>query len=159
MASASSAVMTSGRVLASSARLRRCSTSARARGLVKTRSGSRKLNGSLLPWLPPSSWATSVMVTSAPAHGWSVRSLIVWPTPLRVRACGRTSAKLGGPNSGCAGIVLARKGRFRLGHAVIVFEAVRQQQRAAVLLLGIFGQRDGRRLVGDGVERPNEFVA
>ena len=37
--------------------------------LEKTRSGRRKLNGSLLPSLPPSSWAISVITTSAPAHG------------------------------------------------------------------------------------------
>ena len=54
---------------------------------------------------------------------------------------------------------LAREGRLRFGHAVIVFELVGQQQRAAVLLLGILGQRDGRRLVGNGVERPDQIVA
>ena len=53
--------------LASSARMRRCSISARASGLVNSRSGSRMLNGSLRPSLPASSLAVSVSVTSAPA--------------------------------------------------------------------------------------------
>ena len=65
--SASSAVKTSEFLLASSARMRRCSISARASGLVNSRSGRRMLNGSLLPSLPASSLAVSVSVTSAPA--------------------------------------------------------------------------------------------
>ena len=56
-------------------------------------------------------------------------------------------------------IALAGKRRLRLGHPVIVFEPVGQQQRAAALLLGILGQLDGRRLVGDDVERPGQIVA
>jgi hypothetical protein len=56
-------------------------------------------------------------------------------------------------------IVLAGKRRLRLGHPVIVFEPVGQQQRAAALLLGILGQFDGRRLVGDDIERPGQIVA
>ena len=63
--------------------------------------GRRKANGSLLPSLPPSSRAVSVMTTSAPAQGWSVTSLMVCATPFLVRACGRTSEKSGGPYSGC----------------------------------------------------------
>ena len=59
----------------------------------------------------------------------------------------------------CRNIVLARKSRLRLGHPVIVLEPVGQQQRAAALLLGILGERDGRRLVGNGVERPGQVVA
>ena len=47
--SASTAVMTCERTRASSARLRRCSTSAFASGLVNARSGRWKANGSLLP--------------------------------------------------------------------------------------------------------------
>ena len=56
-------------------------------------------------------------------------------------------------------IVLAGKGRPRLAHSVIVLQTVGQKQRAAVLLLGIFGKLDGRRLVGDGVERPGQILA
>ena len=56
-------------------------------------------------------------------------------------------------------LVLARKGRLRFGDPVIVLETIGQKQRAARLLLGIFGERDRRRLVGDGVERPNQLVA
>ena len=91
---------------------------------------------------------------------------MVCPTPFRVRACGRTSAKSGGPNSGCASpclvcrrLVLARERRLRFGDAVIVFEAVGQKQRAARLLLGILGERNRRRLVGNDVERPGQIVA
>jgi hypothetical protein len=39
------------------------------------------------------------MTVVAPAHGCSVKSLVVWPTPLRVRACGSDSAKSGASNS------------------------------------------------------------
>ena len=56
-------------------------------------------------------------------------------------------------------IILARKSRLRLGHPVIVLDPVGQQQRTAALLLGILGERDGRRLVGNGVERPGHVVA
>ena len=56
-------------------------------------------------------------------------------------------------------LVLAREGRVRLGHPVIVFDTVGQKQRAVVLRFGIFGQRNGRRLVGNGVERPDQIVA
>ena len=59
----------------------------------------------------------------------------------------------------CRRLVLAHKGRLRLGHPVIVFDAVGQKERAAPLLFGIFGERDGRRLVGDDVERPGQVVA
>ncbi len=58
-----------------------------------------------------------------------------------------------------AGSDFARECRLRFGHAVIVFEPVGQQQRAAILLLGILGERDRRRLVGNGVERPGQIVA
>ncbi len=95
---------------------------------------------------------------------------MVWPTPFLVRACGSTSAKSGGPKSGCGALpagapsfrrasAFRAKVASRLGHAVIVFELVGQQQRAAALLLGILGQRDGRRLVGNGVERPDQILA
>src|SRR5690349_13633258 len=56
-------------------------------------------------------------------------------------------------------ILLAGKGRTRLGHAVIVLKPVRQEQRAAALLLGVFDQRNGRRLVRYGVERPDQILA
>jgi hypothetical protein len=74
-----------------------------ASGLVNARSGRRKANGSLLPSLPPSSRAVSVMTTSAPAHGWSVTSLMVCATPLLVRACG------GGPRRHDAAARRARR--------------------------------------------------
>ena len=51
-------------------------------------------------------------------------------------------------------VILAGKRRLRLGYPIIVFEPVGQQQRAAALLLGVLGQFDGRRLVGDDLERP-----
>src|SRR5579872_3817579 len=47
----------------------------------------------------------------------------------------------------------------RGGDAVIVLEPVRQKQRAARLLLGILGERNGRRPVGNDVERPDQIVA
>ncbi len=53
-------------------------------------------------------------------------------------------------------LVLARKGRARLGDPIIVLEPVGQQERAARLLLGILGERDRRRLVGNDVERPGQ---
>ena len=58
----------------------------------------------------------------------------------------------------CRRLVLAGKGRVRLDRSVVVLDPVRQQQRAPVLLLGILGERDRRRLVGDGVERPVQIV-
>ena len=67
--SASSAISTFGFASASSARMRRCSISARASGLTNTRSGSLNSVGVLDPSLPASSRAVSVSVTSAPAHG------------------------------------------------------------------------------------------
>ena len=93
--SASSAVSTRACASASSASERRCSISARAIGLLNGRSGSRSSNGSLLPSLPASSRAISVIATSTPAQGCSVRSLVVCPTPLWVRACGSTRVKSG----------------------------------------------------------------
>jgi len=48
-----------------------------------------------------------VIATSTPAQGCSVRSLVVVPTPLRVRACGSGSVKLGASNSGRAGLSAA----------------------------------------------------
>ena len=42
----------------------------------------------------------------APAHGCSVRSLVVWPTPLRVRACGSASGKSGASKSERGGIAV-----------------------------------------------------
>ena len=64
---ASSATPIWPRWLASSARMRRCSISARGSGLVNSRSGRRVANGSLWPSLPASSLAVRVSVTSAPA--------------------------------------------------------------------------------------------
>ena len=93
--SASSAVSTSACASPSSARLRRCSISERATGLVNARSGSRKSIGSVVPSLPPSSRAISVIDTSAPAQGCSLMFLVVRPTPLRVRACGSDSVNSG----------------------------------------------------------------
>src|SRR3954471_11128815 len=134
--------------------MRRCSISARARGFVNSRSGSRMLKGSLVPSLPASSLAVSVSVTSAPAYGSSLRSLTVWPTPLRVRAFGSTSGNCGGSNSGRgSGLVallvlaflaflVAFLGRIRVaggelrarfGDAVIVLELVGHLQRSAGL--------------------------
>ena len=55
--------------------------------------------------------------------------------------------------------VLAGEGRVRFGRAVVVLDAVGQEHRAAVLLLRVLGQRDRRRLVGSGVERPGQVVA
>ena len=82
------------------------------------------------PRCRPRRGRSSVIVTSAPAQGWSVRSLMVWPTPFRVRACGSTSAKSGGAVermrlvAGGGLAFLAREGRLRFGHAVIVLELV-----------------------------------
>ena len=52
----------------------------------------RRANG---PRCRPRRGRPASCVTSTPAHGCSVRSLVVWPTPLRVRACGSTSGKFG----------------------------------------------------------------
>ena len=84
---------------------------------------------------------------------------MVWPTPLRVRACGSTSGMSGAPKSGaapCAGIVggFALERRARVDDAVIVFDLVTQLQRAADLRLRILGERDRGRAVGNGGERP-----
>ena len=89
MVSASSAVSTCGLASASSARLRRCSISARATGLVKGRSGSR-IRGLGRPSLPPSSARRRHRHVGA-GPGMLGEILAVWPTPLRVRACGSTS--------------------------------------------------------------------
>ena len=51
--------------------LRRCSTTARASGLVKRRSGSTSSMVSLRPVWPARSLATSVSCTFRPAQGWS----------------------------------------------------------------------------------------
>jgi hypothetical protein len=59
----------------------------------------------------------------------------------------------------CCRGVLAGKYRLRLGHPIIVLEAIGQEQRAARLLLGILGERDCRRIVGNGIERPGQIVA
>ena len=56
-------------------------------------------------------------------------------------------------------IVLACEGGARLGDPIIVFKPVGQKQRAARLLLGILGERDRRRLVGNDIERPGQIVA
>src|SRR5580704_18004838 len=66
--SASTTVMTCERTRASSARLRRCSTSAFASGLVNARSGRRKANGSLLPSLSPSLRAVVSCTGEISAH-------------------------------------------------------------------------------------------
>ena len=65
--------------LASSARRARCSTTARASGLLKLREGSVNSTGALRPSCLASSVATSVSLTLAPAHGCEVRSRMVWP--------------------------------------------------------------------------------
>src|SRR5262249_27800027 len=62
--SASSAVSTLAWASASSASIRRCSTSARAIGLENGRSGRRNSNASLWPSLPASSGAVKMMDTS-----------------------------------------------------------------------------------------------
>ena len=82
------------------------------------------------PSLLASSRATSVIVTSTPAQGCSDRSLVVWPVPARVRACGSTSAKFGASYSGRGGLArrpvrrLALEGRLRVDHAVVVLDLV-----------------------------------
>ena len=88
------------------------------------------------------------------------------PAPLRVRACGSTSVKLGASNSGRGGLLrfrlrrlvrsqLALKRRLRVDHAVVVLDLVIEQQRTAKLGFRLLGERDGRRTVRNGIERPN----
>ena len=112
------------------------------------------------PSLPPSWWAERVSRTPTPAQGCSDRSRVVWPTPLRVRACGNTSGMSGGPNSGrpFAGPPrkLALKRRARIDDAIIVFDLVAQLQRAADLRLRILAERDDGARSGIAV---NDHVA
>src|SRR6516225_7285923 len=82
--SASSAVSTLAWASASSASIRRCSTSARAIGLENGRSGRRNSNAELWPSLPASSRAIKIIATSVPAQGCSVKSLVLCPTPFLV---------------------------------------------------------------------------
>ena len=137
-ASASSAVMTSGRAWASSARLRRCSISARASGLVKTRSGRRNANGSLLPSLPPSSRAIERHHHVGAGPGMIGQILdgladAVLGARLRQdeREIGRPEQRMR-PSLLRGRLVLAHESRLRLGHSVIVLDPVGQQERAAV---------------------------
>ena len=145
--------------------MRRCSISARATGLTKMRCGSCNSSGSLRPSLPASSRAISVIATSAPAQGCSVRSCVVCADAAagarlrqREREIGRAEERtrrlvvLGG-------VVLEREGRLRLDDAVVVLDLVVEPQRAARLPLRILDQRDRRRAVGDRGESPGEIAA
>ena len=161
--------MTCGRVLASIARSRRCSTSARANGFRKTRCGRRNVERVAVAVV-----AAVVMGDQRHRHFGAGPGMVgqildrladaVLGARLRQnqrelrRAVERVRRLLRFVARRRRG-VLARERRFRLRHAVIVFEPVRQQQRAAILRLRIFGELDGRRIVGNGVERPGQTVA
>ena len=73
-------------------------------------SGSVIVTGSLRPSLPPSSWATSTILTCAPAQGWSERSSVVSPSPMPPLAPGSARSALGaatseGPSIGMPSII------------------------------------------------------
>ena len=74
-----------------------------------------------------------------------------------------TSCISGGPNSGrlasAASALLRANIALRFDDAVIVLHLVVELQRAARLRLGVLGQRDGRRLVRNGIEREGEVLA
>ena len=75
-------------------RSRRSSTSARASGLWKGRCGRVTSTGWLLPVLPETLVALSVIVTLAPAHGCSERSIVALasPVPVAVAAVSRPAS-------------------------------------------------------------------
>ncbi len=53
---------------------------------------------------------------------------------------------------------LERKDRLRIDDAVVIFHLVGELHRAARLRLGVLGEFNGRRLVGDRIERPLDVV-
>ena len=99
MRSASSAAWTRRRSSGSSTIVRRCSTSARASGLVKGRCGSVKSTGSLRPSCSASSLATRVSFTRAPAQGCWVRSTVALVSASPCASGGSVSAMRGAGTS------------------------------------------------------------
>ena len=163
--SASSARATCRRSRGSSASRRRCSTTARASGLVKRRSGSTISIGSLRPDWPARSLATSVSSTFMPGPEMVadlVEALALGllgvgaRQPQRQRRrplVGRPRALLGaGPGPGGRGLVLlgANAADAALGgdDAVVVLDLEEELQRAARGALGLLGQGDLGRIVG-----------
>src|ERR1700760_3250203 len=55
-------------------------------------------------------------------------------------------------------LVLEAEGRLGVGDAVVVLELVRERERAARLQFRLLVERDGRRLVRNGVEGPDDVV-
>ena len=145
--------------------MRRCSIKARATGLTKMRCGSCNSVASLRPSLPASSRATSVIATLAPAQGWLgeiARGLRRAAAGARLRQRERKFRRFEQRTHRRAGrrvVVLEREIGMRFDHAVVVVHLVVEPQRTARLPLRILDQRDGRRAVGDGGERPGEIAA
>ena len=83
------------------------------------------VTGSLLPSLPPSSRAISVISTLAPAQGWSERSMVVSAAPSSLPAGGICSEAFGGSTSErvigpAVGDDRIGEGRLGVDRAVIV---------------------------------------
>ena len=169
--SASSARATCSRSRGSSASLRRCSTTARASGLLKRRSGSTISIGALRPGLAgqvlghqrqlhlhagPEMVADLVEALALGLLGVGARQ----PQRQRRRALvGRTRALLGaGAGPGGRGLVLlgadAADAAFGGDDAVVVLDLEGELQRAARGALGLLGQGDLGRIVGRDHERP-----
>ncbi len=144
--------------------MRRCSISARASGLVNSRSGSRMLNGSLLALIAglvlgrqrQRDVGAGIGILAEILHG--LADAVAGP---RIRQHQRKLRRIeqrprfGRVPASVRGLARARrKMRLRFGDAVIVLDLVGHLQRAAGLTLRILGERNGRGAVGNRGEFP-----
>ncbi len=161
--------MTSGRAPASSARLRRCSTKRARQRLGEDALGQAERERLALALV------AGFVARDQRHHHFGAGPGMVGQILDGLRRRRSWCAPAAGPARNRAArtadarglVAFARVGASalranvasRFGHAVIVLEPVGQKQRAARLLLGILGERNRRRLVGNGVERPGQIVA
>ena len=116
-------------------RSRRSSTSARASGLWKGRCGRVTSTGSLLPVLPETLVALSVIVTLAPAHGCSERSIVALASPAPLAVAGGFKAGLRAAARGSAAPSPTDRAAGEIGararDPVAVLDPVGERQRSA----------------------------
>ncbi len=170
--SASMARATWRRSRGSSARRRRCSTTARAKRLGEAPLGQHHLDRRAAPGLAGEVLGHQRQLdrhagpddgrrsrgSSVPRPAWDRRAAGAAPVPAAARAAGARPFLGARPRPGGRGLVLLRPHAPDAGlggdHAVVVLDLVEQLEGAARALLGVLGERDLGGMIGDHLERP-----